>query len=109
MELYVKFMFTLAIGLVGVGVVLMTLLESALRDWDPVLEVRHRWRELARRRSAAIGAEDILAKLEGRRRSNRFVYAEQPPARAIDHRRADPRDMHESEQRVASPDFVEAL
>ena len=104
-----KFMLTLAIGLAGVSLVLVTMLETALREWDPVTDFRHRWRELGRRRSAAIGAEDILSKLEGRRRNNTFVYDTRPPMRAIDRRREILRDMHAAEERVASPGFVEAL
>ena len=97
MELYVKFMLTLAIGLAGVSLVLLTLFESVLRDWDPLLDIGRWWRELARPRPAPLRAEDILSELEGRR-NKRFVYATRPPARAV-----------ESRQLASSPDFVEAL
>lgn len=108
--MYTRFMFTLTIGLVGVGLVLMTLLETLLRDWDPVVDLRRWWGEIAHRHpgAASVRAEDILSELEGRRR-DRYVYATRPPARAIDRRREELRGMREADQRVASPDFVEAL
>ena len=110
MELYVRFMLTLTIGLVGVGLVLVTLLESVLREWDPVLDISRWWRELTQSRmgSESVRAEDILFELEGHR-EDRYVYATRPPARAIDRRREVLRDMRAADQRVSSPDFVEAL
>jgi hypothetical protein len=108
MEMYVRFMVTLTIGLVGVGVVLMTLLETLLREWDPVLDLQRWWKDVSHRHPSAgsVSAEDILAELEGRRQNR---YAARPPARAIDRRREVLRDMREADERVASPDFVEAL
>ena len=109
MEMYVRFMLTLTIGLVGVGLVLVTLFETLLHDWDPVVAFRRWWREMAHRTAAqSIRGEDILSELEGRR-SSRYEYAARPPARAIDRRREDLRDMRASDKRVSSPDFVEAL
>ncbi len=106
MEMYMRFMLTLTIGLVGVGVVLMTLLETLLHDWDPVVDLRRWWFEMAHRHPGAqVRAEDILSELEGRRQ-NRYVYATRPPARAIDRRREVLRDMRAADQRVSSPELV---
>ncbi|UPT73086.1 MAG: hypothetical protein M0D55_14450 [Elusimicrobiota bacterium] len=68
MELYVKFMFTLAVGLVGVGMVLKTLLETLLHEWDAVREANLAWDSLFRARhpyAESVRAEDILMELEG--------------------------------------------
>jgi hypothetical protein len=103
MEMYARFMFTLTIGLVGVGLVLMTLLETLLLQWDPVVDAKGWWKRFSHRPSGSVRAEDILSELEGRRKG-RF---EQRPA--IDRRREVLRDMRAADQRVASPDIVEAL
>ena len=105
-----RFMLTVTIGVVGVSLVLITLFETLLREWDPVVDIRRWWHELAQSRtgSASVSAEDILSELEGRRQ-NRYVYAARPPARPIDRRREAPRDMNAVDRRVASPKYVEAL
>lgn len=110
MELYARFVLTLAVGLVGVGLVLMTLLETLLSEWDPVVDAGRWWRELAHRRAGAysVRAEDILSELEGRHQ-NRFVYATRPPARAIDLRGEILRDIRAAGKRAPFPDFSEAL
>ena len=106
MELYAKFMFTLAVGLAGVGVVIMTLLETLLLDWDPVVDAKGWWKQFSHRPSGSVRAEDILSELEGRRRGQ---FIQRAGARAIDRRREVLRDMHAADERVASPDVVEAL
>ncbi len=105
-----RFVLTLTIGLVGVGLVLMTLLETVLSAWDPVVDAGRWWRELAHRRAGAysVRAEDILSELEGRHQ-NRFVYATRPPARAIDLRGEILRDIRAAGKRAPSPAFSEAL
>jgi hypothetical protein len=103
MELYAKFMFTLTVGLVGVGLVLMTILETLLLEWDPVVDAKGWWKSFSHRSSGSVSAEDILSELEGRRRGQ---FAPRP---AIDRRREVLRDMREADDRVASPDIVEAL
>jgi hypothetical protein len=106
MEMYMRFILTLTIGLVGVGIVLVTLFETLLHDWDPVVDFRRWWHEVAHRHPGSqVRAEDILSELEGRRQ-NRYVYATKPPARAIDRRREVLRDMRAADQRVSSPEFV---
>ena len=69
MELYVKFMFTLAVGLTGVGMVTLTVVEALFSDWDPVVDIRRWWREYVHSRpnAGAVRAEDILSEIEGRR------------------------------------------
>jgi len=107
MELYVKFMFTLSVGLVGLSLVLMTVLETMLAHWDPVVDVRRWWRRHAHHRSGveAVRAEDILSELEGRRHGAAARAYERP----IDRRREVLRDVSEAERRLASPETVEAL
>jgi hypothetical protein len=109
LELYAKFLVTLAIGLAGVGVVLVTLIETVLCDWDPVLELTRWWRRYSHRRPTAAGlvrAEDILSELESRHTGR---YAPRAPASALDRRREVLRDVREAERRASSPRIVEAL
>ena len=97
--MYVKFMFTLAVGLVGVGMVLKTLLETILHEWDAVREIRHAWNALFRARAYAdsVRAEDILMEIE------RDHVKRRMPERSIDRRREALRDVQEAEVRLASP------
>jgi hypothetical protein len=107
MELYVRFMVTLAAGLVGLAVTLKVLFETVLSDWDPVVAGRRWWRELSHSRAAvdAVRAEDILEEIEGRRHGR----YESRPADAIDRRRELLRDMRAADERVASTEPNEAL
>jgi len=100
MQLYVRFMFTLTIGLVGFGMVMTTLFETLLRDWDPARDIRRWWRRLSATRShaAAIRAEDILQQLQAAR-TGAIVSSQ----RSIDRRRDALRSVSEAEQRLAAP------
>ena len=104
MELYVKFMFTLTVGLAGIGLVLMTVLETLLADWDPVVDLRRWWKGYAYRHSgiAHIIAEDILQEIEGRRDG----AVPRAPVRSIDRRRESLRDVAQAEERLSSPAAV---
>ncbi len=108
MELYLQFMFTLTVGLAGVGLVLMTLRETLLSDWDPVADLQRWWRfhHYGRPNAGSVRAEDILSELEARRGGR---YAPATPSRALDRRREVLRDMREADLRAASPRVVEAL
>jgi len=99
MELYVKFMFTLTVGLAGVGLVMKTIFETLLYDWDPVVDMRRWWKVHSHKSSAVehVRAEDILQEIEGRRQG-----APRPAGRAIDRRRESLRDMDEAESRLSS-------
>jgi hypothetical protein len=101
MELYVRFMFTLAIGLIGVGVLLTTVFETLLHDWDPARDIRRWWRTLNASRSHAseIRAEDILEQLQARRTG----AAVSSSSRVIDRRREALRSVSEAERRLAVP------
>ena len=96
MEMYVKFMFTLAVGLVGVGMVLKTLLETILRDWDVVGEMRHIWKAMFHPHVYAdsVRAEDILMEIE------RIRHRDHIPERMIDRRREALRGVREAEVRT---------
>ena len=100
MELYVKFMFTLTLGLVGVGLVMKTVLETLFSDWDPAQDMRRWWKSYSHRSSALdhVRAEDILQEIEGRRHG----AVPRPPALSIDRRRESLRDVDEAENRLSS-------
>ena len=100
MELYVKFMFTLTLGLAGVGLVLKTILETLLHDWDPAQDFRRWWKVYSHRSSALahVRAEDILQEIEGRNKPS----VPREPALAIDRRRESLRDVDEAENRLSS-------
>jgi hypothetical protein len=100
MELYVRFMFTLTMGLAGVGLVLKTVFETILSDWDPVVDLRRWWKAYAHRSSALehIRAEDILQEIERRRHG----AVPRAPVLALDRRRESLRDVNEAENRSSS-------
>ena len=103
MQMYVKFMFTLAFGLIGVGVVLTTVFETLLREWDMTRDLARWLRGLthSRTHTADVRAEDILLELEKNRSEGRFQR--RAPARSIDRRREALRDVREAEHRLSSP------
>ena len=105
MEMYVKFMFTLTVGLVGVGMVLKTLLETILHEWDAVHEFKVGWAALfnARPYADSVRAEDILMEIE------RDHVKRRQPERSIDRRREALRDIREVEDRLSSPQVPEAV
>jgi hypothetical protein len=104
MEMYVKFMFTLTVGLVGMGMVLKTLLETVLHEWDAVGEFRVAWNSMfnARPYADSVRAEDILMEIE-HDKNKRLV-----PERSIDRRREALRDVREAEDRLSAPQASEA-
>ena len=66
MDLYIRFVTTLAFGLVGLGMVLMILLERVFHDWDAFADLSEwvrSWGE-GRRAVAAARAEDLLLEIE---------------------------------------------
>ena len=97
--MYVKFMFTLTVGLVGVGMVLKTLLETLLHEWDVIADVEHAWNAMfhARPYADSVRAEDILMEIE-HDKNKRLVLE-----RSIDRRREALRDVREAEDRLSSP------
>ena len=101
MQLYVRFMFTLTIGLAGAVVFLTTLFETLLREWDPARDLRRWWRALTASRSqaAAIRAEDILDQLQSRRDGAPNISS----ARTLERRREALRAVSEAESRLAAP------
>ena len=102
LELYVRFMFTLAVGLVGLGMVLTTVMETLFRDWDPVRAARRWWRQLAFRHSVSdVRAEDILMEIEGRRSGSGFES--RLNGSTLDRRREALRELSEAEDRLAAP------
>ena len=103
--MYVKFMFTLTVGLVGVGMVLKTLLETILHEWDVFGEMELVWNSLfnARPYADSVRAEDILMEIE-HDRAKRLV-----PEHSIDRRREALRDVREAEDRLAAPQVPEAV
>ncbi len=103
--MYVKFMFTLTVGLVGVGMVLKTLLETIFHDWDMVGAMSTGWHSMfhARHYSDSVRAEDILMEIE------RDHAKRRQPERSIDRRREALRDIREAEDRLSSPHVPEAV
>ncbi len=105
MELYIKFMFTLTVGLMGVGMVLKTLLDTLLHDWDVVREIKAGWHALfhARPYADSVRAEDILMEIE------RDHVKRRMPERSIDRRREALRNIREAEDRLSSPAISEPV
>ena len=103
--MYIKFMFTLTVGLVGVGMVLKTLLETILHEWDAVGEIKAGWHSMFHSRPYAdsVRAEDILMEIERDHMKHRM------PQHELDRRREALRDIREAEDRLSSPAVVEAV
>ena len=103
--MYVKFMFTLTVGLVGVAMVLKTLLETILHEWDAVHEIQAGWKAMfhARPYADSVRAEDILMEIE------RDYDKRRLPELSIDRRREALRDIREAEDRLSSPRLPEAV
>ncbi len=103
--MYIKFMFTLTVGLVGVGMVLKTLLDTILHEWDAVREIKNGWQSLFNPRPYAdsVHAEDILMEIEHNYNKRRL------PERAIDRRREVLRDIREAEDRLSLPAVAEVV
>ena len=99
MELYIRFVFTLAVGLVGAGMVLKTLLDSLLEPWDLGGDLRRGWRWLnsTRRHVERIRAEDIIMELE--RREGIVPRLSQAQVDTLEQRREALRAMREAEER----------
>ncbi|WP_410959510.1 hypothetical protein, partial [Salmonella sp. SAL4432] len=84
MALYIRFMFCLAVGLAGLGIVLKTVIETLFHDWDLVAEVGEAWRQWMRGDHAAGKGrvEDILLDQETNKSEN-----DAPSLRMLDERR----------------------
>lgn len=97
--MYLKFMFTLTIGLVGMGIVLKTLLDTLFHEWDVVRDIQRVWHAIyyARPHAELVRAEDILMELD------RDYNKRRMPERLIDRRREALRDLHEAEERLSVP------
>jgi hypothetical protein len=98
MELYVRFMGTLTIGLIGFGFLMTTLFETLLLEWDPAHDIRRWWRRMSASRShaSAISAEDILLQLQ----TQRAGIGAAPRYSTIDRRRDALRAVSDAEQRL---------
>ena len=64
MELYGRFIVTLAFGLLGLGLVLQVLLDQVFSDWDVVADTRAGLRRLARGGLRHRHAEDVLLDID---------------------------------------------
>ena len=103
--MYIKFMFTLTVGLVGCAMVMKTLLETLLHEWDVVADARRGWNAMFNARPhSEVRAEDILMELEQRDHMKRRL-----PERSIDRRREALREVREAEHRLAVPQAPEVV
>jgi hypothetical protein len=104
MEMYIKFMFTLTVGLIGVAMVMKTLLETLLHEWDVVRDVQAGWNSMFHaRHHSELRAEDILMEVERDHAKRRI------PERSIDRRREALRDVREVEDRLSLPHAPEVV
>jgi len=96
MELYVKFMGTLAFGVVGVGLVLKILLETIFNEWDAFNDIADRANVYLKGKHQVelLRPEDILLEAEKRGGSQRQLSV-------LDARRAQLRQLEEIESRLA--------
>lgn len=99
MALYIRFMICLAVGLVGLGLVLKTVMETLLQDWDVVAELGEAWRERFsdKRSLGSARVEDLLLDREMMR------TGEAPTVRLIDVRRQQLAEVAAVENRLKRP------
>lgn len=66
MTMYVRFMATLAFGLIGIGLVLKILLEEFFNDWDAFTDLGAWWRDVLAGKGLMHRAkpEDVLLEIE---------------------------------------------
>jgi hypothetical protein len=65
MELYMRFLVSLAAGLLGVGMVLKVLLDGLFNEWDAVADMGDLFRNGLRLKQSSAGrAEDVMLELE---------------------------------------------
>ncbi|MBI4371271.1 MAG: hypothetical protein HY552_03120 [Elusimicrobia bacterium] len=101
-DLFVRFVITAALGLAGLGMVLTTLFDGVLADWDLPRDLRQWWRRfsLLPHPGGSVRAEDILLEIELSQREGRY---QRPPAASLDRRREALRDLREAEVRLSEP------
>lgn len=100
MALYIRFMFCLAVGLVGLGIVLKTIIETLFHDWDLFAEIGEAWRAWMRGEDTSKHArvEDLLLDRELDKAEN-----DAPSLRMLDERRKQLREVAAVESRLKRP------
>jgi hypothetical protein len=96
MELYIRFISTLAFGLIGLGAVLKVLLETLFNDWDAFNDISERVMISCSGKGGQvehIRAEDIL--LEAEKRNTPELST-----RVVDWRRRQMKELDEVENRL---------
>ncbi len=97
MELYIRFMVTLACGLLGMGMVLKVLLDGLFHEWDAVADLsefaRGGWHK---RESGHQRAEDLMLEIEKARTPT-------ITARTYEQKRKELRELSAIETRVIRP------
>ena len=102
MELYIRFIGTLAFGLIGLGLVLKVLLETVFNEWDAFNDIGQRLLIVCSGRGGrmeSVRAEDILLEAEKR-------DTPEGSMRSVDWRRRQLQELNASTSRVnmaASP------
>ncbi|MBI5240812.1 MAG: hypothetical protein HY926_10095 [Elusimicrobia bacterium] len=97
MELYVRFISTLAFGLIGLGAVLKVLLETLFNEWDAFNDIAERVMISCSGKGGHVEhvrAEDILLEAEKRN-------APQTNTRIVDWRRRQMKELDEIESRLS--------
>lgn len=96
MEMYIRFVTTLAFGLIGVGMVLKVLLEGIFSEWDAFNDIARRISRVASGKGGLVThvrAEDILLEAE-----KKNFYA--AGSRLVDHRRRQIQELNAVETRL---------
>lgn len=104
MALYIRFMASLAFGLLGLGLVLKVLLDQLFNDWDAVAAFKRFFREtfIGGRHVARTRAEDVLMEAENFR-------PRELSTRHIEKRREVIQELHDVEQQLNIPIPVPAM
>lgn len=97
MVLYVRFVISLAIGLLGLGLVLKIVMDQLLTDWDAAAAIREWWRGRAAAKDIrAERTEDVLLEIEKAKTTGVSM-------RLIDRRREQLNELASVEKRLQMP------
>ena len=99
MEFYGKFLFVMAVGLLGVGLVIKTLLETLFNEWDAVADIGQQMKTYLKGQHQVqlLKAEDIMLEAEKAKRGTGSLAT-----RGYESRRKELDEMSKIEKRLKS-------
>ncbi len=102
-HVYIRFLISMAFGLVGISVVLKVLIDQLFSDWDVIADAKTVAKTIRRNRvfTGGIRAEDRLLDIENKR-------PRELSTKLVDQRREQLRQLDKVENTLVSPSKAEA-